>query len=177
MTVTVADFYLQRNFSRYRPHGPCVGRMDHALFWHSVGNYDSQLVNAEDLTLIRGSWEINFVDAIKIISGLHGLVSCLIKIANDLDEEMSVEPREAYYRMKKHKNSGFQRTMRITKKFDKLKRTEKSGKSIGDILLENGHICNSPSGTCFSLGRPRPRTRTNFQIGSRYRSGHQVQYQ
>ena len=44
--------------------------------------------------------------------------------------------------------------MRITKKFDKPKRTEKSGKSIGDILLENGHICNSPSGTCFSLGRP-----------------------
>ena len=85
---------------------------------------------------------------------MHGLVSCLIKIANDLDEEMSVEPREAYYRIKKHKNSGFQRTMRITKKFDKPKRTEKSGKSIGDILLENGHICNSPSGICFSLGRP-----------------------
>jgi len=40
-----------------------------------------------------------------------------VKIANDLDEEMSTEPR-----------------------------TNKSSKTIGDILLENGHICNSPSG-------------------------------
>jgi len=52
--------------------------------------------------------------------GLRGLVNCLVKIANDLDEEMSTEPR-----------------------------TNKSSKSIGDILLENGHICNSPSGKRF----------------------------
>lgn len=57
---------------------------------------------------------------IKEFLGLRGLVNCLVKIANDLDEEMSTEPR-----------------------------TNKSSKSIGDILLENGHICNSPSGKRF----------------------------
>ena len=57
---------------------------------------------------------------LKEFLGLRGLVNCLGKIAKDLDEEMSTEPR-----------------------------TNKSNKSIGDILLENGHICNSPSGKRF----------------------------
>ena len=60
---------------------------------------------------------MNFKFKLGSILGLRVLVNCLVKIANDLDEEMSTEPR-----------------------------TEKSRKSIGDILLENGHICNSPSG-------------------------------